>query len=441
MANLRTRCIGVIALSVSCMTLDAQEVIRVPDTAGAGFEGIAVLPFENLSTRPGSPEFAAELYDDVLDGLRSLNNVYVIGRESVVSYASSTLAPEEIASELGVGTLVEATIEDADQQQLLITVYRKTKLSSGRTRFYRQPSDDAASMASHIVRTINIDLTFRPGREAEESMAERIAAARVIILDARRSDAERLRALYQLPNGPGLRGTPLVAEAKGGAVAIALAQIATSSDDPGVRATIWRLMAGVGDSNLLEPLLYSVANDSDYRVRGEAARALFDFIDEPGVRDALASARDYDPTVRVRNEARLALFSDSEWSRALREFALDTSNTDWERASILGKFYDRDSESRIVPGEFAVTMWQLSRATNERRAQSAIWSFLRAVDDAALASPLLDALQDDSDPHVRSEAARQLHKFRDQPGVSEALQEAQVNDASRDVRRAAASPF
>lgn len=409
-----------------------------------------MLPFENLSTRPESSAFVDELYDEVLDQLGALTNVYVLGRESVLSYANSTLAPDEIARELSVGSVVEATIEDADRQQLLITIYYDIRGGGrdinaairGRSGFYRQARDDAATMAAYIVRSLEVDFTFRPGRETDRWMAERIAGARVIILDVSRSDAERLRALYQLPNGPGLRGAPFATEAKSGAVAVAAAQMAIHSDDPRIRAAIWRLMSGVGDPYLLQPLLYSVANDPDHTVRGEAARTLFDFVEEPGVREALEYARDNDATIRVRNEARLALLPDKEWSQVLEDVALDTTLSEVDRASILRKFYDRGNESRIVPGDFAVAMWQLTRETHDRRVWSDVWRFLRSIDyDSSLVPPLLDALADDPDPRVRMKAAELLHKFRDQTEVREALAEAQANDTSRDVRRQAASPF
>lgn len=442
---LRCRCIA-LTLSVFSAALAAQTpALSNPypfDPQLAAVDAMAVLPFENRSKRPESTPFAAELYDEVFERLAALSGMHLVAPEAMFGYADTSLAPSEIARELSVDGIVEATIEDSGPQELLITVYYHIdNRSSGSTGFHRRDEQDAASVAASIVRSLALWIEPRSAFAGDDWMAQRIADAKVIILDARRSDAERLRGLYMLPNGPGMRGVPLAVEAKGGAVAIAAAQLATRSDDPKVRADVWRLMSGVGDPTLLEPLLYSLANDPDHSVRGEAARTLYDFVEQPGVRAALEHARDNDPTIRVRNESRLALLPDDEWSAMLQGVALDTELSEFDRASILVKFYDRADESRIVPGDFAVTMWQLARESDDERVREFVWSFLRRIDDAAMVEPLLDALAHDSDPRVRGEAARRLQRFSDRPDVSAALENAQATDESRAVRRQASAGF
>lgn len=75
------------------------------------------------------------------------------------------------------------------------------------------------------------------------------------------------------------------------------------------------------------------------------------------------------------------------------EDTLDTTLSEWDRASILVKFYDRRTESNIVPEEFTVAMWQLARDSDDRRVRSSVWNFLgmvaHYVDHVALVAPQL----------------------------------------------------
>lgn len=74
---------------------------------------IAVLPFENLSPDPANAFFAAGLHGEILSQLAKISALNVIGQTSMLGFAESPRTPQEIAAELGVETVLHATVEYA----------------------------------------------------------------------------------------------------------------------------------------------------------------------------------------------------------------------------------------------------------------------------------------------------------------------------------------
>ena len=73
---------------------------------------IAVLPFQNLSPDGPHAYFAGGLHDELLTQLAKVAALKVISRTSVMGYAGTNLPPlRQIASELGVGSVVEGTVQ------------------------------------------------------------------------------------------------------------------------------------------------------------------------------------------------------------------------------------------------------------------------------------------------------------------------------------------
>jgi eukaryotic-like serine/threonine-protein kinase len=72
---------------------------------------IAVLPFENLSAGGPQAYFAPGLQDELLTQLSKVAALTVISRTSVMGYAGTTKPTREIAAELGVGSLVEGSVQ------------------------------------------------------------------------------------------------------------------------------------------------------------------------------------------------------------------------------------------------------------------------------------------------------------------------------------------
>src|SRR5262245_13338673 len=72
---------------------------------------IAVLPFENLSSKGPHEYFARGLHEELLTQLSKVAALKVISRTSVTAYDSTTKPLRTIASELGVGSVVEGSVQ------------------------------------------------------------------------------------------------------------------------------------------------------------------------------------------------------------------------------------------------------------------------------------------------------------------------------------------
>jgi len=78
---------------------------------GQAEKSIAVLPFANRSTREEDAFFAEGIHDDLLSQLARIEDVRVISRTSVMRYVGTDKPIPEIASELGVGAILEGGVQ------------------------------------------------------------------------------------------------------------------------------------------------------------------------------------------------------------------------------------------------------------------------------------------------------------------------------------------
>jgi TolB-like protein/Tfp pilus assembly protein PilF/predicted Ser/Thr protein kinase len=88
-----------------------SEFIRHPVT-----NGIAVLPFENLSPDPDNAYFAEGVQDEILTRLASIAGLKVISRTSTQRYQSKPRNLGEIARQLGVANILEGSVQRAADQ-------------------------------------------------------------------------------------------------------------------------------------------------------------------------------------------------------------------------------------------------------------------------------------------------------------------------------------
>jgi serine/threonine protein kinase/Tfp pilus assembly protein PilF len=78
--------------------------------------GVAVLPFENLSGDPDNAYFAAGIQEEILTRLVSIAGVKVISRTSTQEYQSKPRNLREIAKQLGVANVLEGSVQKAAGQ-------------------------------------------------------------------------------------------------------------------------------------------------------------------------------------------------------------------------------------------------------------------------------------------------------------------------------------
>ena len=82
-----------------------------PKAPGYARTAIAVLPFQNLSAQGPHAYFAGGLHDELLTQLSKVAALKVISRTSVMGYQSTKTPLRQIASELGVGSVVEGSVQ------------------------------------------------------------------------------------------------------------------------------------------------------------------------------------------------------------------------------------------------------------------------------------------------------------------------------------------
>ena len=78
--------------------------------------GVAVLPFENLSGDPDNAYFADGIQEEILTRLAGIADLKVISRSSTQQYQSKPRNLREIAKQLGVANIVEGSLQKAADQ-------------------------------------------------------------------------------------------------------------------------------------------------------------------------------------------------------------------------------------------------------------------------------------------------------------------------------------
>jgi TolB-like protein/tetratricopeptide (TPR) repeat protein len=102
----------IIALGIS-VTLNVTGMRDAPAAIVPDRLSIAVLPFESLSSDPDNMLFTNGIHDDLLTRLANIGALKVISRTSVMEYRDTNKKLRQIADELGVGTILEGTVQRA----------------------------------------------------------------------------------------------------------------------------------------------------------------------------------------------------------------------------------------------------------------------------------------------------------------------------------------
>lgn len=174
--------------------------------AGAHRATIAVLPFANLSCVAEADPFAAGLHDDLLTDLSRVAGLTVIARTSVLGYRDSRRPVQEIACELGVGTLVEGAVQSSGGR-LRVNVQLIDAGSGGHLwaeRYDRLLSTDSLfDIQSDLVDRIvsSLRATLAPTGPAADAAAAAATSRPTSDLEAYRLHAQGHQQLVQLTDG------------------------------------------------------------------------------------------------------------------------------------------------------------------------------------------------------------------------------------------------
>jgi serine/threonine protein kinase len=131
--------------------------------------GVAVLPFENLSGDPGNAYFADGIQEEILTRLASIAALKVISRTSTQPYQSKQRNLREIAQQLGVANIIEGSVQKAaDQVRVNVQLINAQTDSHLWADTYDRKLTDILGVESEIAKRIAESLQAKlTGREEQ----------------------------------------------------------------------------------------------------------------------------------------------------------------------------------------------------------------------------------------------------------------------------------
>jgi serine/threonine protein kinase/tetratricopeptide (TPR) repeat protein len=141
-----------------------RELIRHPVT-----NGVAVLPFENLSADPDNAYFAEGIQQEILTRLTGIAGLKVISRTSTQQYQRTPRNLRDIAKQLGVVNVVEGSVRKAaDQMRVNVQLINAQTDSHLWADTYDRKLNDIFGVESEIARRIATALQAKlSGREQQ----------------------------------------------------------------------------------------------------------------------------------------------------------------------------------------------------------------------------------------------------------------------------------
>ncbi len=152
-------------------------------TAIAPEKTVAVLPFENLGEDKANAYFAEGIQEEILTRLAKIADLKVISRTSTQQYRSKPGNLSEIAKQLGVGTILEGSVQKvADQVRVNVQLINAQSDSHLWAESYDRKLTDVFSVESEIAKRIAESL------QAKLSPAQANALAAIPTRDAEAYD-------------------------------------------------------------------------------------------------------------------------------------------------------------------------------------------------------------------------------------------------------------
>jgi TolB-like protein/Flp pilus assembly protein TadD len=164
-STLTTTTIVMLAAAVAVLTwrqFGHPRSAEGPGSAETVVRSVAVLPFESLSTDSANAYFASGMQDLILTKLAGLGGLKVISRTSTEQYGSHPGNLRTIGRQLGVGAILEGSVQRAGKQVLI-----NVQLVNART--------DGHLWANDYTRTL--DNVFGVESEVAQKVADALKAA------------------------------------------------------------------------------------------------------------------------------------------------------------------------------------------------------------------------------------------------------------------------
>jgi len=131
--------------------------------------GVAVLPFENLSPDPDNAYFAEGIHEEILARLATIHDLKVISRNSTQQYQLKPRNLRDIAKQLGVSNILEGSVRrEADQVRVNVQLLSAETNSYIWVDTYNRKLNDVAAVESEIARgvaeSLQVKLTAREAK-------------------------------------------------------------------------------------------------------------------------------------------------------------------------------------------------------------------------------------------------------------------------------------
>jgi TolB-like protein len=168
--------------------------------------GVAVLPFENLSRDPDNAYFAEGIHEEILTRLASIAGLKVISRTSTQQYQNKPKNLREIAKQLGVANILEGSVQKAaDQVRVNVQLINAQSDSHLWADTYDRKLTDVFGVESEIAKRIAESLQAKLSGREEQALAVKPtnnpeaydAYLRGLSLDARSDSSSEAAGFYE----------------------------------------------------------------------------------------------------------------------------------------------------------------------------------------------------------------------------------------------------
>jgi serine/threonine protein kinase/Flp pilus assembly protein TadD len=134
--------------------------------------GVAVLPFENLSGDPNNAYFADGIQEEILTRLASIADLKVISRASTQQYQTKPRNLRDIAKQLGVANILEGSVQKvADQVRVNVQLINAQTDSHLWAETYDRKLTDILGVESEIAKGIAAALQAKLSHREEQALA------------------------------------------------------------------------------------------------------------------------------------------------------------------------------------------------------------------------------------------------------------------------------
>lgn len=163
---------GILILGMSTLLLLHSSRIPTAALNAPPDKGIAVLPFENLSPDPNNVYFAEGIEEEILTRLVRIAGLKVISRTSTQRYQSGPRNLREIARQLGVGNILEGSVQKvADQVRVNVKLIHAQTDSHLWAESYDRRLTDIFVIESEIAKRIAESLQAKLSGREQQALA------------------------------------------------------------------------------------------------------------------------------------------------------------------------------------------------------------------------------------------------------------------------------